>query len=406
MIFCNIMKEKIMRNIIIKVLTQSSLYAAVSLLLFFGGEVCAQCNDANGNAWTVKFYENNTSWSAAAELVSPHGHLFTLSDVTGIEVHGVPNCTVQAKIWSSDDSAHTKTITLSPSSASASVYRNSGDGAWPLWGGSYSSSYRRLKNVDESGTLIVQLIVNGVTLPICAPSEKIDLAEIAVVDGTPSDDAWTLYLELYNSFYGIKSDTDGDGSTCVEYGAKADFLNVSGHSHLPTVGVTGESGYGLASDNFDPSDIGNSWNNGELEWCLLAVCSQVHVNENSPSTSDFGIKWIKAMPKVHALLGYQNIAPSGGVDSQIATDFVQNMADDHIHIAWMLANRPDSSTCPGINATALVNVNNLEDKMGELGKFATKDETGNQYRYFWIEREGNFLTGYTYRIVYKTITLP
>jgi hypothetical protein len=156
-----------------------------------------------------------------------------------------------------------------------------------------------------------------------------------------------------------------------------------------------------------PGDIGNNWDNAELEWCVLAACFQVSVAGPEPQ-SDWGKTWIQAMPHVHALMGYRAEAPQDE-DVDIANDFCERLAaggdDNQVHIAWMLANRPDSTTCPGRFATAIVNVNNLDDRMYTLDAFPTADNPGNTYRYYWIEREGEW-PFFSYWIVYMAITVP
>ena len=370
----------------------------------------------------VELFKDNTTWISAAELDSPPVHLFTGDVIGGIEVTGPGSATVQAQIWISDDAANTETITLTETSAGSGIYRNTGTDVWPHFWKDHDDANKRLKVIDEDGKLHVIPIIDGTEVSACEKSEKVDAAEVAAVDGTDSLDAAEVYGDLTGGVHpwcGIalydlnNSKSAGTGAKCVELGGKVDLLNVSGHRHVSTgAGITEQTtgGYGLTSDNFDPSDIGTSWDDGELEYCLLAVCNQVAVTETGPQASDFGIIWIKAMPKVHALLGYRLPAPTAGVDVGIANDFCARLAPggsyDDVHMAWMLANRPSANVCVNRNASCLVNVNNLADKMYTLDKFPTKDDPGNQYKYFWIKRNGNPITGYTYQILYTTITLP
>ena len=300
------------------------------------------------------------------------------------------------------------------------MYRNTGTDTWPHFYKEYQAANKRLKVVDEDKKWYVVPIVDDKEYPGLEVSEKVDAAEVAAVDGTPSLDAEEIYDDMtadphnWNgvALYDVNNNpVQGTGAKCVELGAEVDLLNVSGHSHLPTVGIKGEEGYGLTTDNFDPSDIGQAWSNGELEWCLLAACSQVAVSDPpDPDNGDFGIQWIKAMPKVHALLGYYHTAPSGGVDVNIADDFCERLAPggeyNDVVGAWMLANRPDLTTCPGKYATMLVNMNNIHDEMYTLDAFPTEDAPGNSYMYFYIEEVPIWGEPTEFYILYQYVTLP
>ena len=115
------------------------------------------------------------------------------------------------------------------------------------------------------------------------------------------------------------------------------------------------------------------------------------------------------MPNVHALLGYRLEAPTDGVDVAIANAFAERLAPggdnhDHVHMAWMLANRPSSTDCTNRHGSCIVNVNNLDDKMHTLEYFPMADDPGNEYQYFFITWEG--LIFKTYTIQYFTFTLP
>lgn len=366
---------------------------------------------------SVTLYKDNTTWSDDAKLSYPPSHLFTADIIAGIEVRGPASQSVQASIWSSDDEGNVETIPLTETAYGSGVYRNSGTGSWPHFWTSHNASQMRLKTYNEDGELVVVPIIAGTEHTSHKKSGRVDLAEVAVVDGTSTLDAAAVYGDLTGcshpwcgiGIYDLNNNpASGTGAKCVELGQLADLLNVSGHSHNPTVGISGEAGFGLSLDNFDPSDIGSAWNAGELEWCILAACSQVAVTEDSPSTSDFGIQWIRKMPKVHALMGYREVAPTAGTDVNVAHAFCTNLASQDVPMAWMLANRPNASTCPGfcVNATALVNINNLSDRMYTLTKFPTTDKPSNLYRYYWIDKSGSWLTGYTYKIVSTIVTLP
>jgi len=70
----------------------------------------------------------------------------------------------------------------------------------------------------------------------------------------------------------------------------------------------------------------------------------------------------------------------------------------------MFANRPDEETVPGLFATALVNENNVEDRMYTLDRFPTADNPGSEYQYWWIEEVGFWDPVYELRLRY--VTLP
>jgi hypothetical protein len=199
------------------------------------------------------------------------------------------------------------------------------------------------------------------------------------------------------------------------------MLYIAGHGLSSTPAVWGcqaddpNHPLGIYSDPttidkaFVPDDIGTSWDNGVLEWLILAVCSQVRVGgddpwSNDPAANDNGVLWIKKMDKVHALLGYRDAAPGNGTDVNVAGDFVERLEPggnhDEVHIAWCLANRDRHAW----NATALVNVNNLTDKTWTVGVFPTPDNPGTSYRFFWWRNEGTLFDDWHLR--YKTFTLP
>jgi len=365
----------------------------------------------------IELFKDNTTWTEEARLTSDPVHLFTMDVIAGIEIQTAPGETVKAKMWTGDDPEHKGTIYLQETGAGTGVYRNTGPGAAPYFYEEYQPSANRLKVVNEDKKWYVVPIVDDKENPNLEVSEKVDAAEVAAVDGTPSLDAAEIHNDMradphyWNgvALYDVNHNpAQGTGAKCVELGAQVDLLNVSGHSHRPTVGISGEDGYGLKTDNFDPSDIGSAWDEGELEWCLLAACFQVSVDGPEPQ-SDWGKTWIQAMPNVHALLGYRLEAPTDGVDVAIANAFAERLAPggdnhDYVHMAWMLANRPSSTDCTNRHGSCIVNVNNLDDKMYTLEYFPTADDPGNEYQYFFITWEG--LIFKTYTIQYFTFTLP
>ena len=378
-------------------------------------------------------YKDNTTWTEEARLTSDPVHLFTMDVIAGVEILSAPGKTVKAKMWTGDDTENKVTITLTETGAGTGVYRNTGTDTWPHFYRIYDAANKRLKVVDEDKKWYVVPIVDNKEYSGLEVSEKVDAAEVAVVDATPSDDAkqfWdcmtdgappgTMWADAGKRIWSVPADrphvTD---DTCVDFGSKADMLYIAGHGLASTAAIWGSQNddpdhpLGIYQDPatvdkaFTPGDIGGSWDNGEIEWCLLAVCSQVAVSD-PPVNGDLGIQWIKAMPKVHALFGYRDTAPSGGVDVDIADDFCERLAPggnyDSVQLAWMFANRPDEKTVPGLFATALVNENNMEDHMYTLDRFPAADNPGSEYRYWWIEKVGWWDPVYELRLRY--VTLP
>jgi hypothetical protein len=318
-------------------------------------------------------------------------------------------------MWTGDDPEHKGTIILQETGAGTGVYRNTGAGAAPYFYEEYQPVDNRLKVVDEDKKWYVVPIVNMKKYPGLEVSEKVDAAEVAAVDGTPSLDAAEIYNDMsadphyWNgvALYDVNHNkAQGTGAKCVELGAKVDLLNVSGHGLKTKAEVYGEEGYGLYNDTFTPSDIGASWDNGELEWLVLASCSQVRVGGDDPwntppAATDNGVIWIKAMPKVHGLFGYRDSAPGGGTDVNVANAFAARLHNDYVvHVAWCLANKDFHAW----NATALVNVNNIDDRMYTLDAFPTADNPGSEYCFWWWRDEGIIFPDWHLR--YRTFTLP
>jgi hypothetical protein len=384
------------------------------------------------SVWLCK---NNTEWTADWGLSSTPD-LFTVTTVAGIQIEGVgAGKTVQVKVWSSEDTDHKPTQALTESSA---CYRNTGTDVWPHFYTVYQAANKRLKITDETSRLHVLPILGGEEQAHLAKDEKVDLAEVAVVDATPTDDAkrfwdWitdntpagTQWASVGKRIWSVAGDRPSiTDDTCVDFGSKADILYIAGHGS--TAGPAAVCGSAVDDPNhplgtapsdtkaFAPGDIGTSWNNGELEWLILAVCSQVRIADwESPVAGDNAIVWIKAMPKVHMLLGYFDAAPSAPTDVNIAGDFVGRLEPgyphDHVHIAWLLANKGrigDNENAK--HASAMVNFNN--DPQGDDYKgdrtfsywgFPTADDPGQKYRYYWIDKYWDW--GWKYRIVYHTI---
>lgn len=364
----------------------------------------------------LKLYRKNTEWTRPWELKNIP-ELFLLNWHAGIEFKTTPGSQVQAKIWTSCDASNQQTISLTETSSGSGIFRNTGSNVWPLFDNAFNSSEKRLAiedASDENNYLHVVPIVGGTELSYFEQKKKIDLAEVAAVDGTSSDDANSFYNAMPSTWKkrGIycsqtSNEADGTGTKCVELGKKVDMLYIAGHSFsgATEAGIRGESGFGLDTDNFKPSSIGTNWSNGELEWLILAACNQVNYNqEYGDDIQNNGVSWLNAMPKVHCLMGYRLNAPTGGVDSTIASSFVTHLSSDHVHMAWMLANRPAQDNCVNRNASALVNINNIDDKFNTSNAFPTPDKPANSYRYYYIEKHGTWPFE-TYTINYQTITL-
>ncbi|MGB2937207.1 MAG: DUF6345 domain-containing protein [Phycisphaerae bacterium] len=360
-------------------------------------------------------YKDNTTWTEEARLTSDPVHLFTMDVIAGVEILSAPGKTVKAKMWTGDDTENKVTITLTETGAGTGVYRNTGTDTWPHFYRIYDAANKRLKVMDEDKKWYVVPIVDDKEYPGLEVSEKVDAAEVAAVDGTPSLDAEEIYDDMtadphnWNgvALYDVNNNKAlGTGAKCVELGAQVDLLNVSGHGLKTKAEVYGEEGYGLYNDTFTPSDIGASWDNGELEWLVLASCSQVRVGGDDPwntppAATDNGVIWIKAMPKVHDLLGYRDSAPGGGTDVNVANAFAARLHNgDVVYVAWCLANEDFHAW----NATALVNVNNIDDCMYTLDDFPTADNPGNEYVFWWWRDEGIIFPDWHLR--YRTFTLP
>jgi len=227
-------------------------------------------------------------------------------------------------------------------------------------------------------------------------------AGVAAADGTDSLDAAKIYDKLRSSPYNFmgnglydknNSKSLGTGIKCRDLGSSSDSLNVSGHGVTTQAQIYSESGYGLYTDKFTPSDISTYWSNGELEWCLFAACSQVRIEDYYPGTtntpvptnSDNAIKWIKAMPNVHVLLGYSYNAPSSGTDVIIADAFCGYGQTYSIPMAWMLANRPSATVCRGRYAKCLVREGYTGDKL----KVHKADNPRNTYRLYYLRNDGD-----------------
>jgi len=360
-------------------------------------------------------YKDNTTWTEEARLTSDPVHLFTMDVIAGVEILSAPGKTVKAKMWTGDDTENKVTITLTETGAGTGVYRNTGTDTWPHFYKEYQVANKRLKVVDEDKKWYVVPIVDNKEYPGLEVSEKVDAAEIAAVDGTPSLDAAEIYGDMtadpHNwegvALYDVNHNkAQGTGAKCVELGAQVDLLNVSGHGLKTKAEVYGEEGYGLYNDTFTPSDIGASWDNGELEWLVLASCSQVRVGGDDPwntppAATDNGVIWIKAMPEVHGLFGYRDSAPGGGTDVNVANAFAARLHNDYVvHVAWCLANKDFLAW----NATALVNVNNVDDCMYTLDAFPTADNPGSEYCFWWWRDEGIIFPDWHLR--YRTFTLP
>ena len=144
----------------------------------------------------VGLFKDNTTWTDAAKLTSPPIHLFTADVIAGIQVLGPGSQTVQAKVWSSDDAGNTATIALTETAAGSGIYRNTGADTWPHFASDHNTVFNQLAMVGEGGRLHVLPVVNGEEATACETSEKVDMAEVAAIDGTESLDAAEVYGDL------------------------------------------------------------------------------------------------------------------------------------------------------------------------------------------------------------------
>jgi hypothetical protein len=402
---------------------------------------------AGVEAETIRLFRDNTTWTSEAVLKDDPIPLFCRTIPVGVEVvfdNDLPQGTdVSVRVSSLKEPANTFMVTLTK--CANHTYRNTQD-SHPLLYKEFSVANKTLCIPDEEHKVKAELFVGGVARNLSA-ANLVDAAEVAVLDATPSDDAkrfwdWTTDNQPAGTQWGSAGkriwSVAGDrehitDDNCVDFGSKADMLYIAGHGLTSVAAVWGSSNddqnhpLGIYQNQntiakaFQPSDIGNAWNNGELEWCVLAVCSQVRLsNPGNPVANDNAVLWIKAMPKVHMLLGYRHSAPSAPHDVNISGDFVARLENgnphDHVHMAWLLANKgriDDKDTAQ--NATAMVNFNNdpqndddKGDKTHTVSQFPTKDDPGNKYVYYWIDKVWDWgELGYVYPIRPVTInSLP
>ena len=366
---------------------------------------------------SVTLYKLNTIWSPSFVL-RPTPDLFTVDRIAGIRIRG-PGAykEIKAKMWTDADpniaTSHTDLL-----EDPAGDYRNTDTGRWPRFYLEYQANEQRLKIVDEAEKLHVYPMISDVNQEHLEVSEKVDLAEVAVMDATATDDAKAFYDRMTAdgsgdpcwagvgkyiwSVVGDRINITDDN--CVAFGKKADILYIAGHGVSSKPGVYGAKleddpqrqhalgNYDATPDDpkgFQPSDIAGDWNNGELEWFITAVCSQLYnTNGDSPPPTDNVVKWVKAMPKVHGHFGYRYGAPGGGIDAVIAKRFVSYTKTMTFVEAWMEANFAEGYT-PGDydpwNAGVLVQTDCIMDQW--KAAFPTQD--GTTYTYYWIDKDKN-----------------
>jgi len=354
----------------------------------------------------VELFKDNTTWTEAAKLTSPPVHLFTMEVIAGIQIKGPRSETIKAEIWTSDDAAHKVTITLTENPAG--TYRNTGTDTWPHFYREYQVANRRLKVVDESGELHVVPMRGDTRIPRLEVSEKVDAAEVAALDATMSQDAKQFYDDMGSCaagepswiskehfYYHVEAERPNvTDDNCRLIGKDNDFIYIAGHGLMTLTAVCGDTDthplgncFNPNGDEFTPSDIDTAWGDGECEWVTFAVCSQVRIpNPANPQATDNAIKWIKKMPKVHALIGYSQSAPGIGTDVLIAADFVKYLhgiggkAHKTVVDAWMQANLDRQAT----NATALVQKECVTDQCKTLSAFPTAETGEVKYIYYYI----------------------
>jgi hypothetical protein len=352
-------------------------------------------------------YKDNTTWTAEARLTSDPVHLFTMDVIAGVEIQTAPGKTVEAKMWTGDDTGNKVTITLTETGAGTGVYRNTGTDTWPHFYKEYQAANKRLKVVDEDKKWYVVPIVEEKEYPGLEVSEKVDAAEVAAVDGTDTLDAAAFHGDMEDDkwYAGSEDDkrlfdknhdkADGDDGKCVELGNKVDFMYVAGHCYRgdsPTKIFGDDDTYGLKehndTNNLQKADIpGGKWNK-ELEWLVLATCSTCCIFESANP----GTEWVAAMADgMHGVMGYRYGAPPvGGVtDVQLAHEFVTALGSKKIKDAWIDTNFAHKVADPShvyspLYAVAIFRNSNVDDQVGHLSNFPTADSTTAEYTYFYI----------------------
>jgi hypothetical protein len=192
----------------------------------------------------------------------------------------------------------------------------------------------------------------------------------------------------------------GTGAKCVELGNKADMLYVAGHCYGGTTNIWGISGYGLATDSFQPSDVG-TWDQ-ELEWLVLACCSTMEID---PSTlTGPGTDWVDTMggsARGHAIMGYRAGSPGATTqtkDTEIAYYLVYDatVLNKNVKSAWMWANfahkdadKQNGKIYSPLNAVGISKDDNTLDCIDNsvvLDNIITRDSTDDDdWTYSWID---------------------
>ncbi len=376
----------------------------------------------------VSLYKKNAVWSADWVL-KPTPDLFTLDRIAGIRIEGPgTGKEIKAKMWSSADpdpehvaTSHTN---LAEDPSGSGVYRNTGTGRWPRFYWTWQPEMQRLKVDDEDGTLNVFPIIDGTDQVHLSVGQKVDLGEVSAIDATESDDAETFFDSMTE--YGENKPSWGMGDSyywsessnrehitddnCVKFGKKTDMLYVAGHGNSTKfVGVYGprvqdnpEHPLGnhdktpMDPRGFQPSDIGTEWANGELEWLVLAACSQLYmVTLGSPIPADYAVKWAEDTPKVHAILGYRGGCPSGPTDERIAARFANCTLTCTFVEAWLGVSRfePDTGGAhTPWNVAVLVQLECVDDKWKDATKFPSPQTAETRYKFYWYDTDAGSAT--------------
>lgn len=365
---------------------------------------------------SVDLFKKNETWTSDWVISFPA--LFTRDRIAGIEIKGPGDgegMSVQVELYTDYDTEN-KVTTPYLTEDPPDVRRNSGTDSWPKFHLEYDESEKRLKVVDEWEKLHVIPIINGVKQEHLEATGQVDLAEVAAMDATPTDDAKAFYdgmtahasgdpcwAGVAKAVWSIEADrphiTDDN---CVACGKKADIFYLAGHGYTTAAAIGGKNMAdhplgdvaNLNGKEFTPEDIGGDWNNGELEWCVFAACSQLYIEDGgNPKVGDNLIAWIKAMPKVHALFGYSYTAPGGDEepDVTIANRFVAYTKTKTFVDAWMEANlnQPEKA---GFKAVAMVQKECTEgnaDKWKSATAFPTADGAAVEYELYWINPDKN-----------------
>ncbi len=297
-------------------------------------------------------------------------------------------------------------------SSSGSSYTNSGSLVWPGLSDQYSATEKRLVNTDETEGLRFKLWHKST--PISGVHNRnVDLAEVAAIDGTPTPDGTAFYEEMtlaaggHQWFpYDHRQEQEGGGGALSQaaassavYGAleNADMLMLSCHGRSGSIWNHAET-WGFTHSNFSGKA------NGELEWLILAACSQVSVasvtQQDHQSNYDDGKSWFNSVSGLHALLGFRYGAPGKCVDTgvvedvEISREFAENLKSETVVQAWMKAcltvgkasGRDLDNTYHPYHGSAIVRQSCVDEKFYTADKFPVANPSSSEpLIFYWID---------------------